>query len=137
MRVTAPAHSGMPSGKAYIGWWGDLGGPKQKGIVQYGILLRFDSRFSMSPSSPRALIPTPASSALPPTPAGLSPFKQRPFAGALHGYLFNGFTRIMSQIPYFAIPFATGYAIYVWGGNKSAYFNSKQGHHDLAGEHAH
>jgi len=29
--------SGMPEGKHYIGWWGDMGGPKQKGIVQYSL----------------------------------------------------------------------------------------------------
>ncbi|CAH7684837.1 ubiquinol-cytochrome c reductase subunit 8 [Phakopsora pachyrhizi] len=29
--------SGMPTGKKYMGWWGDFGGPKQKGIAQYAI----------------------------------------------------------------------------------------------------
>jgi hypothetical protein len=29
-------------------------------------------------------------------------------AGVFKGYLFNGFARIMHQVPYFAVPFATG-----------------------------
>lgn len=41
------------------------------------------------------------------TPA-LSSFAQKPFAGVFKGYLFNGFSRIMAQVPYFAIPFAAG-----------------------------
>ncbi|KAL7420901.1 Cytochrome b-c1 complex subunit 8, mitochondrial [Cryptotrichosporon argae] len=66
------------------------------------------------------------------TQYSLSPFKQRPFAGALHGYLFNGFSRIMQQVPYFAIPFGTGYFIYTWAKNTYAYNCSKIGHHELA-----
>jgi hypothetical protein len=42
------------------------------------------------------------------TNLGLSPWKQRAFAGALHGYLFNGYTRLAAQAPYFAIPIGTG-----------------------------
>ncbi|WBW73644.1 ubiquinol-cytochrome-c reductase complex subunit 7 [Schizosaccharomyces osmophilus] len=26
---------GAPGGKTYLGWWGHLGGPKQKGIITY------------------------------------------------------------------------------------------------------
>ncbi|KAL5478335.1 QCR8 [Sanghuangporus weigelae] len=38
MRPTAVRMFGeMPNGKHYLGWWGDLGSPKQKGIVTYGI----------------------------------------------------------------------------------------------------
>ncbi|EJD02048.1 uncharacterized protein FOMMEDRAFT_20836 [Fomitiporia mediterranea MF3/22] len=29
--------SEMPGGKHYMGWWGDMGGPKQKGIIQYAV----------------------------------------------------------------------------------------------------
>ncbi|KAL8276615.1 hypothetical protein RQP46_010964 [Phenoliferia psychrophenolica] len=25
----------MPTGSKYMGWWGDMGGPKQKGITSY------------------------------------------------------------------------------------------------------
>ncbi|KAG8720178.1 ubiquinol--cytochrome-c reductase subunit 8 [Ceratobasidium sp. 394] len=94
MRPTNVAQSGMPTGKAYMGWWGDMGGPKQKGTIQYS----------------------------------LSPFKQRAFAGALHGYLFNGYTRLAAQAPYFAIPIGTAYAVYLWANKKDAYLNSKAGH---------
>ncbi len=78
--------------------------------------------------------------------AGISPFKQRAFAGAFTGYLFNGYRRIIAQTPYFVIPFATGqrrtlglqraiadattahagYAVYSWAAKKSAYYNSKE-----------
>ncbi|CAO1621435.1 unnamed protein product [Parajaminaea phylloscopi] len=37
MRPTSPAHSGMPTGKKYMGWWGAFGGPQQKGISQYSV----------------------------------------------------------------------------------------------------
>ncbi|CAO1635211.1 unnamed protein product [Sympodiomycopsis kandeliae] len=30
-------HSGMPTGKKYMGWWGAMGGPQQKGITSYTI----------------------------------------------------------------------------------------------------
>ncbi|GAA6058770.1 hypothetical protein JCM10212_001886 [Sporobolomyces blumeae] len=35
MRSSAPLQSGMPTGHKYMGWWGDMGGPKQKGISTY------------------------------------------------------------------------------------------------------
>lgn len=41
-----------------------------------------------------------------------SSYKQRPFAGAFHGYLFNGYKRIAAQAPYFAIPFAVGSSLF-------------------------
>jgi len=99
MRPSAVAHSAMPQGKAYIGWWGDMGGPAQKGIYTYM----------------------------------QSSYKQRPFAGAFHGYLFNGYKRIAAQAPYFAIPFAVGYGVYIWGRHTAEYLESKEGHH----AHAH
>ncbi|KAH9442426.1 hypothetical protein MJO28_015343 [Puccinia striiformis f. sp. tritici] len=30
-------HSGMPTGKKWMGWWGNMGGPKQKGITEYSL----------------------------------------------------------------------------------------------------
>jgi hypothetical protein len=38
----------------------------------------------------------------------LSPFQQRAFKGVLSGYLFNGYTRLAAQTPYFFFPFAAG-----------------------------
>ncbi|CAE7062946.1 unnamed protein product [Rhizoctonia solani] len=58
----------------------------------------------------------------------ISPYKQRAFAGALHGYLFNGYARIAAQAPYFAIPFGAAYAVYVWANKRDAFLNSKAGH---------
>ncbi|EIW66266.1 hypothetical protein M231_01703 [Tremella mesenterica] len=101
MRPSSVVQSGMPGGKAYMGWWGDMGGPKQKGVIQYS----------------------------------LSPFRQRATAGMLTGYLFNGFSRIMAQVPYFVPPFAIGYGVYIWGKTRYEWNNSKEGHHQLSMEH--
>lgn len=30
-------HMGGPEAKTYMGWWGHLGGPKQKGIISYSV----------------------------------------------------------------------------------------------------
>ncbi|GHJ90345.1 hypothetical protein NliqN6_6747 [Naganishia liquefaciens] len=98
MRPSAPVESLMPTGKAYIGWWGNMGGPKQKGVVTYSV----------------------------------SPFRQRALKGTLHGYIFNGYSRAMRQAPYMLIPFGVGYAVYAWASEKSAYYNSKEGHHAMA-----
>ncbi|CAD6567990.1 MAG: ubiquinol--cytochrome-c reductase subunit 8 [Tremellales sp. Tagirdzhanova-0007] len=98
MRPTLRAMSGMPEPKHYIGWWGDMGGPKQKGIVQYS----------------------------------LSPYQQRAMKGVFSGYLFNGFSRLAGQMPYWIVPFAIAYGTYTWGSNKYAYYNSKEGHHAMA-----
>ncbi|PWN31087.1 putative ubiquinol-cytochrome c reductase complex 11 kda protein [Jaminaea rosea] len=37
MHPTSISHSGMPTGKKYMGWWGSMGGPQQKGITAYSI----------------------------------------------------------------------------------------------------
>lgn len=39
-------------------------------------------------------------------------------AGALNGYIFWGMKRWAQQVPYFALPFITGYAVYSWGKDK-------------------
>ncbi|KDQ13792.1 hypothetical protein BOTBODRAFT_110963 [Botryobasidium botryosum FD-172 SS1] len=83
-----------------MGWWGSMGGPKQKGITQYG----------------------------------LSHFRQRPFAGALHGYIFNGYARIVSQAPYFVLPLGFAYGVYTWANQKAAWLQTKEGHAH-GGEH--
>lgn len=46
-------------------------------------------------------------------------------AGALRGYLFYGYKRLMAQAPYFAVPFGVGYGIYSWGRKKNEWYNSK------------
>ncbi|KAF8323984.1 hypothetical protein DL93DRAFT_2070164 [Clavulina sp. PMI_390] len=74
MRQSAVARSGMPTGKLWMGWWGDFGGPTQKGITSYSV----------------------------------SSLQQRAFKGAISGYLFNGFSRLSRQAPYFALPLGTG-----------------------------
>ncbi|KAE8225561.1 hypothetical protein CF319_g1719 [Tilletia indica] len=37
MQVSQVRQSSMPSGRKWIGWWGAMGGPAQKGITQYSI----------------------------------------------------------------------------------------------------
>lgn len=40
--------------------------------------------------------------------AAISPFQQRAMAGALSGWVFHGYKRIMAQAPYFALPVGIG-----------------------------
>ncbi|ORY28056.1 cytochrome b-c1 complex subunit 8 [Naematelia encephala] len=103
MRPSQVALSGMPSGKTWQGWWGDLGGAKQKGIVTYT----------------------------------LSPYQQRAFKGVITGWILNGSTRLLAQVPYWIVPFGIAYSTYLWGKSTYEYNNSKEGHHKLAQEHAH
>jgi len=37
MRASTVVQSTMPTGKAWMGWWGDMGGPRQKGIISYSL----------------------------------------------------------------------------------------------------
>ena len=39
---------------------------------------------------------------------GLSPLQQRAFKGVISGYIFNGYSRLAAQAPYFVLPFAAG-----------------------------
>lgn len=45
---------------------------------------------------------------LPIHPVALSHFRQNPLQGALKHSLFQGFSRIVSQVPYFLLPFVAG-----------------------------
>ncbi|KZV79003.1 ubiquinol-cytochrome c reductase subunit 8 [Exidia glandulosa HHB12029] len=58
----------------------------------------------------------------------ISPFRQRPFAGALNGYIFNGYKRIMKHVPYWIVPVAIAYGVMEWGDAKYHYYQSKAGH---------
>ena len=64
----------------------------------------------------------------------MSPMAQKPLAGMLNGYIFNGFRRIMSQAPKWVVPLGlgelrgvpcrvsadgSGYWAYVWGSARS------------------
>ncbi|KZT50603.1 ubiquinol-cytochrome c reductase subunit 8 [Calocera cornea HHB12733] len=95
MRPSLLRLSGMPSGKVWMGWWGDMGGPKQKGIVSYS----------------------------------LSPLQQKAMGDALQSYLFNGYRRLVGQVPYFVIPFGAGYGLYTWANSYATYLESKEGHY--------
>ncbi|KAK0538637.1 ubiquinol--cytochrome-c reductase subunit 8 [Tilletia horrida] len=37
MQVSEIRQSGMPTGRKWMGWWGEMGSPTQKGITQYTI----------------------------------------------------------------------------------------------------
>lgn len=58
----------------------------------------------------------------------ISPYKQRPFAGAMHGYIFNGYRRIMKHVPYWIVPFALLVVVHEYGDSRYAYLQSKAGH---------
>ncbi|WRT70873.1 uncharacterized protein IL334_007872 [Kwoniella shivajii] len=68
---------------------------------------------------------------------GVSPYRQRAMAGALNGYIFNGFSRVMGHLPYVAPPALFFYGVYYWSKSKYEYFNSKQGHYDRLIEEGH
>ncbi|KAI7904281.1 UcrQ family protein [Cokeromyces recurvatus] len=92
---------GGVGGHKYMGWWGHMGGPKQKGIVTYV----------------------------------LSPFEQKPFAGAARNAVFNTARRVTSQIPYVGVAFGIGYYIYTSAKSRHAYLSSKAGHAAEEGGH--
>ena len=68
-----------------------MGGPKQKGVIQYCECLR-----GHAVHAAYLLL------------AALSPYQQNTMHGALRGYVFYGYKRIMQQAPYFALPFGIG-----------------------------
>lgn len=93
-----------------------MGGPQQKGVVQYSaFLVRY-----IRQGADRELV---AHVSL---LTAMSPFRQRAFKGVFSGYVFNGYARAMKQAPYMVIPFAIGYAVYSWSSSKYAYYNSKE-----------
>lgn len=75
-----------------------MGGPKQKGIIQY-------SKYIGNHVLWKDVNDT---NNFDPMTIAVSPFQQRAFKGVLSGYLFNGYTRLVAQAPYFLIPFAAG-----------------------------
>lgn len=77
-----------------------MGGPKQKGITQYGTLRVFHSLLTKTCSN-RILIRISVSLVL-------SPYRQKALKGMFSGYLVHGFLRISRQAPYFLPPFAIG-----------------------------
>ncbi|KAG1249576.1 hypothetical protein G6F68_013248 [Rhizopus microsporus] len=85
---------GGAAAKTYMGWWGAMGGPTQRGVTTYI----------------------------------LSPFGQKPFAGAAHADVFNTARRVASQVPYVGVAFGLGYYIYTSAKSRHAYLLSKAGH---------
>ncbi|EGO01034.1 hypothetical protein SERLA73DRAFT_134218 [Serpula lacrymans var. lacrymans S7.3] len=69
------------------------------------------------------------------TTYSLSPFRQRATKNMFSGWLFNGYKRLASQMPYWIVPFAAGYGIYSWAKSRDAWNNSKAGHVALHGSH--
>lgn len=90
-----------------------MGGPAQKGIVTYcmwSLTTYLCTRYSLT----HPIIPESYPSnwhlclLFICCVVALSPFQQRAFKGVVSGYLFNGYTRIAAQVPYFFVPLATG-----------------------------
>lgn len=88
---------GAPGAKTYMGWWGHIGSPKQKGVTTYTV----------------------------------SPFAQRPLAGAAHNAVFNTFRRVKAQALYVLIPGSLIY--YWWAGARdyNEYLYTKAGREEL------
>ncbi|KAK9897060.1 hypothetical protein P389DRAFT_194700 [Cystobasidium minutum MCA 4210] len=58
----------------------------------------------------------------------LSHFRQNPLQGAFKHSLFQGFSRIVQQTPYFLLPFVVAYGTISWAVKKNEWYNSKEGH---------
>ena len=79
-----------------------MGGPKQKGITQYcectlyhdALVLWAWARLTYEIS----LLPS----------AAISATEQQPMKGALKGYIFNGYRRVMKFAPKFIVPLVFG-----------------------------
>lgn len=72
-------------------WWGDKGVQRQKGIAVYGA-----SCFHCYNGKHTQSI------------AAVSPFRQRAAHNLIRGYIFNGYRRLASHVPYWILPFALG-----------------------------
>ncbi|KAL1869435.1 hypothetical protein VTK73DRAFT_3139 [Phialemonium thermophilum] len=58
---------------------------------------------------------------------GLSPNRQKLFAGAAHDAVFNTWRRFSSQVLYVAPPFIAAYFLMNWATERNEYLNSKAG----------
>ncbi|KAF8556615.1 hypothetical protein OG21DRAFT_1482961 [Imleria badia] len=65
----------------------------------------------------------------------VSPFRQRPTKEIFQGWMFNGYKRLASQVPYWIVPFAIAYGTYTWAKRYDVWQNSKAGHIALHGAH--
>lgn len=88
---------GPPGAKTYMGWWGHMGSPAQKGITSYAV----------------------------------SPYAQKPLAGAAHNAVFNLFRRFKSQVLYLAIPAGIYWAWWVNSRDYNEYLYTKAGREEL------
>ncbi|KAF8842842.1 hypothetical protein BDN67DRAFT_965286 [Paxillus ammoniavirescens] len=70
-----------------------------------------------------------------PRHAAVSPFRQRGSKNIFQGWMFNGYKRIASQVPYWIVPFAIAYGTYTWAKRYDVWQNSKAGHLALHGSH--
>ncbi|KAI0826193.1 cytochrome b-c1 complex subunit 8 [Irpex lacteus] len=65
----------------------------------------------------------------------LSPQRQRAAHNLIRNYVFNGYRRLASHVPYWIVPFAIGYGTYTWAKKHDAWQNSKAAH--VAGHGSH
>ncbi|GJJ14577.1 hypothetical protein Clacol_008842 [Clathrus columnatus] len=110
MRPTNVARSGMPEPKHYVG-----------GVTWEAPSKRVSST---TVRITQLLLDGPSNIC----PKAQSPFRQKAMAGAFSGYIFNGYRRIASNVPYFIVPVVLGLATYSWGKSRYDYVNSKAGH---------
>ncbi|KAK9468445.1 cytochrome b-c1 complex subunit 8 [Lipomyces arxii] len=88
----------MAGGHGYMGWWGHMGGPKQKGIITYSV----------------------------------SPYAQKPMAGALYNAIFNTFRRVSSQAIFVILPASALIWTIQSSQARNAFLYSKAGREELA-----
>lgn len=76
-----------------IGWWGNMGGPAQKGMLVYCTMSQRRS---------------------PLTRSALSPYRAQPMKGMFKDGLFHGARRLGHLAPYVIPPFLIGWGIMKW-----------------------
>lgn len=103
-----------------MGWWGDMGGPAQRGIVQY----------SVSPFQQNAMRGALHSYIF-------YGFKRIMQQAPYFAVPFAAGKPLFSHLPLGSGPHADmnllkGYGLIAWAKSKNAYYNSKAGHAELA-----
>ncbi|TIA88464.1 hypothetical protein E3P99_02589 [Wallemia hederae] len=119
--------SGIQNGGSVLGGVSSADAEQARRTWDGGVLLALQSSVELCNTVGSGLASS-ASTAPDSRYSGISAFQQRPFAGALNGYIFNGYKRLAKQLPYSGTAFALGYGVYYWASSKHEYLNSKAGH---------
>ena len=93
-----------------IGWWGNMGGPPQKGIITYGTCSLNAFALRLSPFG-----------------SAISPYRYQPMKGFVRDGLFHGTRRILKLAPYILPTALISWYTLHWGIETNEYYNSKAG----------